>query len=163
MNYYHCYHCMLSSRKTHSKLTVWVIFWVLCEVIEWPHNEPTVSFNVSSRWVSCELKLFTGLSIFLPLPRITGGKIYLGKVEPNTFSTCCEKKISQIFALQIFTPSTEKACTKKYSFSTINQAASQLLAVIRWQLKSTTLLNFHQQHLSLLLQVKQPSWKNTSL
>ena len=74
----HCYHCMVShqmiswiahskrnvwvanSYKAHRKLTVWVILWVHCEVNECPQNEPTVSFNVSSLWVSCELKFFTG-------------------------------------------------------------------------------------------------------
>ena len=50
-----------NSQKAHSKLTVWVILWVHCDVTQCPQNELLVSFNVSSQWVSCELKFFTGL------------------------------------------------------------------------------------------------------
>ena len=49
-----------NSQKGHSKLTVWVILRVHCEATECPHNELSVGFNVSSQWVSCELKFFTG-------------------------------------------------------------------------------------------------------
>ena len=49
-----------NSQKVHSKLTVWVIMWVLCEVTECPQNELSVSFNVSSQWFSYELQFFTG-------------------------------------------------------------------------------------------------------
>ena len=51
--------------KDNSKLTLWVIMSVHCEVTECPQNEPTVSFNVSSHWVSCELKFFKKSSITL--------------------------------------------------------------------------------------------------
>ena len=49
--------------QTHVKLTASsqceLILWVHCELTECPQNEPTVSFNVSSQWISCELKFFT--------------------------------------------------------------------------------------------------------
>ena len=48
-----------NSRKAHSKLTVWVILRVHCQATECPQNEPIMSFNMSSLWVSCELKFFT--------------------------------------------------------------------------------------------------------
>ena len=51
-----------NSQKAHSKLTVWVILWVHREVTECPHNELSVSFNVSSQWASYELKFFTGMN-----------------------------------------------------------------------------------------------------
>ena len=51
--------------NTHSELTattawltVWVILWVHREVTECPQNELSMSINVSSQWVSCELKFF---------------------------------------------------------------------------------------------------------
>ena len=43
--------------------------WVHCEVTESSQNELSVSFIVSSQWVSCELKLFTRL----PLTKRVGG------------------------------------------------------------------------------------------
>ena len=46
------------SRIGHSKLTVWVILWVHYEITKCPDNEPTMSSNVSPRWVSRELKFF---------------------------------------------------------------------------------------------------------
>ena len=60
----HCYplHAELTgmiSRIAHSKLMVWVILWVHCEVSECPQNELHASFNMNSLWVSCELKFFT--------------------------------------------------------------------------------------------------------
>ena len=38
-----------------------LIFWVQCYRTECPQSEPPMSFNVSSQWVSCELKFFTRL------------------------------------------------------------------------------------------------------
>ena len=49
-----------SSWKADRKLSGWVILRVHCELTECPQNEPTISFNVSSQCVTCELKFFTG-------------------------------------------------------------------------------------------------------
>ena len=49
-----------NSWKAHSKIKMWVTLWAHCEITECPQNEPTVSSSVSSQWVSCELKFFTG-------------------------------------------------------------------------------------------------------
>ena len=52
-----------NSRKAHLKITLWVILRVLCELTECPQNKLTVSFNVRSKGVTCELKFFTGIVI----------------------------------------------------------------------------------------------------
>ena len=44
-----------SSQQAQGEL----ILWVHCELNKCPQNEETVSFNVSSLWISCELKFFT--------------------------------------------------------------------------------------------------------
>ena len=49
--------------ESSQKLTVWVILWVHYEVTECPQNEASMSFNVSSQWVRCELKFFTWYSV----------------------------------------------------------------------------------------------------
>ena len=47
-------------QKVCSKLRMWVILWVHCEVTKCHQNELSVSFNVSSQRLSCELKFSTG-------------------------------------------------------------------------------------------------------
>ena len=73
----HCYHCLMSSSGYHTNSSQQAHFmsYKLTESLqqahsvshlvsslwaECPQNEPFVSFNLSSQWVSCELKFFTG-------------------------------------------------------------------------------------------------------
>ena len=67
---------MESSQQAHCDL----ILWVHCELDKFPQNELTVThggwafcdFCVSSHWVSCELKLFTGCPRHVPSLHIYG-------------------------------------------------------------------------------------------
>ena len=72
-----------NSWKAHSKLTVWVILWVHCEVTECPKNELTLSFSVSSPWVSWELKFLTGLDPIVNASCQTIVLVYSGKYFIN--------------------------------------------------------------------------------
>ena len=82
-----------NSRKVHSKFTVWahLMSSVHYELTECPQNEPTVSFNVSSQLVSCELTFFTQMEWLMENFPVEQSSQFICLLNLKPFPTICLK------------------------------------------------------------------------